>query len=72
MNVTIEEMRAGDWKQVRSIYLEGIATGNATFETSAPAWEKWDGGHLADCRLVVRSDEEMLGWAALNHQKTFR
>ena len=26
----IETMQASDWEQVRAIYLEGIATGNAT------------------------------------------
>ena len=30
---------------------EGIATGNATFETEAPPWEKWDSSHIRDCRL---------------------
>ena len=32
----IEIMRTEDWDRVRAIYLEGIATGNATFETAAP------------------------------------
>ncbi len=39
-------MRPDDWPAVRAIYLEGIATGNATFEQTAPEWEKWDAGHL--------------------------
>ena len=30
------------WPAVREIYREGIATGNATFETELPDWEKWD------------------------------
>lgn len=67
IDFTVEEMRTSDWKQVRSIYLEGIATGNATFEQDAPpAWEKWDAGHLRDCRLAARSDGEIIGWAALS------
>ena len=66
MNWTIEQMRAGDWEQVRSIYLEGIAAGNSTFETEAPSWEKWDEGHLPFARLVMRDEEEVLGWAALS------
>lgn len=63
----IEEMHASDWQQVRAIYLEGIATGDATFETEAPAWEEWDRAHLSSCRLVARSrvDEVVAGWAAL-------
>jgi L-amino acid N-acyltransferase YncA len=63
---TIVEMTADDWPQVRAIYLEGIATGNATFETSAPEWEAWDAGHLASCRLVARGDGKVIGWAALS------
>jgi phosphinothricin acetyltransferase len=46
MEFTIAAMRADDWEQVRAIYLEGIATGQATFQTEAPEWEEWDAGHL--------------------------
>lgn len=66
MNYTIEPMRPDDWEQVRAIYLEGIATGHATFETTAPNWETWDIGHLTDCRLVARDGATLLGWAALS------
>ena len=59
-------MRDGDWGAVRAIYCEGIATGNATFETDAPAWEAWDKGHLRACRLVARADDQVVGWAALS------
>lgn len=61
----IEEMRAGDWPQVRDIYLEGIRTGNATFETLAPEWEEWDRDHLRACRFVARDNDAVYGWAAL-------
>ena len=59
-------MKPGDWEQVRSIYLEGIATGYTTFETDAPSWEKWDAGHLQVARLVARKRDRVLGWAALS------
>jgi phosphinothricin acetyltransferase len=59
-------MTSADWPSVRSIYEEGIATGNATFEREAPAWEAWDAGHLKPCRLVGVIAEEVLGWAALS------
>lgn len=59
-------MEAQDWASVRTIYLEGIASGNATFETSAPEWREWDAKHLISCRLVARLDREILGWAALS------
>lgn len=56
----------GDWPAVREIYLEGIATGHATFETSPPDWETWDAKHLPSCRLLARAGDEVLGWAALS------
>lgn len=65
--LSIEALRPEDWPAVRSIYLEGIATGNATFEQSAPDWEKWDAGHLPALRIVARSESgDVLGWAALS------
>jgi phosphinothricin acetyltransferase len=66
MSRTIDRMKTGDWKQVRSIYLEGIASGNSTFETEAPSWEKWDEAHLQIARLVLRDEDNILGWAALS------
>ena len=64
--LSIEPMRPEDWPAVRAIYLEGIATENATFEQTAPEWEKWDAGHLRAARIVARSGEDVLGWAALS------
>jgi L-amino acid N-acyltransferase YncA len=66
MSFTIDRMNASDWEQVCAIYLEGIATGHATFETQAPAWEQWDARHLPYSRLVARSGETVKGWAALS------
>jgi phosphinothricin acetyltransferase len=68
------------WPAVREIYCEGIATGNATFETEIPDWEKWDSNHSKNCRLVAvepidEAEAEsliplgkltVLGWAALS------
>ena len=59
-------MLPADWLQVRRIYLEGIATGHATFETDAPSWEKWNDAHLAFARLVARAGSDVKGWAALS------
>lgn len=66
MNRSIDQMRPNDWEQVRSIYLEGVRSGNSTFETEAPSWEKWDEGHLPFARLVMRDGDQILGWAALS------
>ena len=38
MDITIETMQANDWERVREIYLEGLATGQASFETEAPSY----------------------------------
>ena len=65
-SLAIEPLAPADWDVVRRIYLEGIATGNATFEQSAPEWDKWDAGHLKACRLVARAEDDVLGWAALS------
>lgn len=59
-----------DWPEVRAIYLEGIATGNATFETAAPAWVAWDAAHFPAPRLVLVSQERVVGWAALSRVST--
>ncbi len=66
MECQIDKMSSDDWVQVRSIYLEGIASGHATFEADAPNWEKWDSDHLPQPRLVARAGERILGWAALS------
>lgn len=62
----IEAMTPADWPAVSSIYAEGIASGNATFETEVPSWEKWDTSHVPSPRLVARDDSGILGWAALS------
>jgi phosphinothricin acetyltransferase len=66
MEYLVELMGPEDWERVRAIYLEGIATGNATFEPGAPDWEKWDSAHLAEPRLVLRVKGPIAGWAALS------
>lgn len=66
MGFVIDRMKAEDWERVRSIYLEGIASGHATFETDAPSWEQWDAGHLRQARLVARAVDNVVGWAALS------
>jgi phosphinothricin acetyltransferase len=65
--VRIDEMRPGDWPDIRRIFEEGIATGVATFETDAPTWEAWDAHHRPECRLVARLDGEVVGWVALSY-----
>ncbi len=61
----VRDLVPDDWPQVAGIYREGIATGDATFETRVPSWDAWGRAHL-DVRLVAERGGEILGWAALS------
>jgi phosphinothricin acetyltransferase len=64
--IVVVPLTANDWDAVRAIYLEGIASGNATFAQTAPGWEEWDAGHLKTCRFAARENDSVVGWAALS------
>jgi phosphinothricin acetyltransferase len=64
--VVIEELRPEQWGDVARIYAEGIATGDATFETEVPSWDDWDGGHLPAHRFVATDAERVVGWVAVS------
>lgn len=66
MSTLVVQMEPRDWDRVREIYLQGIAGGQATFETEAPSWESWDANHLASARLVAKDNGGITGWAALS------
>jgi len=66
MMMRIEPLQPQDWPAVRDIYAQGIATGNATFETQVPEWDVWDANHLPYCRFVAREGDRVIGWAALS------
>ncbi|MEH6309036.1 N-acetyltransferase family protein [Olivibacter sp. CPCC 100613] len=59
-------MNETDWPAVESIYLQGIATGHATFQTEAPSWEDWNRSHLGHSRFLASIDGHIAGWAALS------
>ncbi|HEY9413061.1 MAG TPA: metalloregulator ArsR/SmtB family transcription factor [Jiangellaceae bacterium] len=63
-DVAVRALADTDWDDVRRIYAEGIATGNATFETEvAPARSldaRWIHGH----RWVAVVDDQVAGWAS--------
>lgn len=61
----IRELRAEDWPAVEAIYADGIATGDATFETRTPSWAEFDAGRLRGHRLVAAEDGRVVAWAAL-------
>lgn len=55
MNIRV--LIPSDWPMVKAIYEQGIATGNATFQTEAPSWEEWNKAHLPSCRFVIEIDD---------------
>jgi L-amino acid N-acyltransferase YncA/DNA-binding transcriptional ArsR family regulator len=63
-DVTVRALEPGDWADVRRIYAEGIATGNATFETDVPDRRTLDHSWLPDHRWVAEIDGQVVGWAA--------
>jgi L-amino acid N-acyltransferase YncA len=66
MGLQILAFEPEHWDAVRAIYREGIATGDATFETAPPDWKTWDRDHFPFARLVARADGIVAGWAALS------
>ena len=62
----ISEMNPSDWPEVAKIYGQGIASGNATFNTVIPSWTDWDNGHLKLPRLICKAKDIVVGWAALS------
>jgi len=62
----ITELLARHWEDVLTIYLDGIATKQATFQTEAPSWEEWDKAHLAALRYVAIVNNAIAGWAVLS------
>jgi L-amino acid N-acyltransferase YncA/DNA-binding transcriptional ArsR family regulator len=63
-DVTVRALQPDDWPAVRRIYAEGIATGNATFETDVPDRRTLDHAWLPDHRWVAQLDGQVVGWAA--------
>ncbi|MEU3437004.1 N-acetyltransferase family protein [Streptomyces sp. NPDC006863] len=52
-------------EQVLAIYRAGVDEGNATFETTAPAWEAFDAAKLPEHRFAaVERNGKVLGWVA--------
>jgi L-amino acid N-acyltransferase YncA/DNA-binding transcriptional ArsR family regulator len=65
-DVAVRALDEGDWNDVRRIYAEGIATGNATFETETPTRRALDGRWLPGHRWVAEIDGEVAGWTAIS------
>ena len=63
--IQIVAMMAEHAADVLAIYQVGIDEGQATFETTAPAWEAFDAAKLPEQRHVaLDADGRVLGWVA--------
>ena len=53
--ITVRPMTPEDWPAVSKIYLEGIATEHATFQTDCPPYPAWGASHInhRGCYRVV-------------------
>lgn len=69
-DVTVRGLQARDWTAVRYIYAEGIATGQATFESEVPDQRVLEDGWLPDHRWVAEIDRQVAGWAAAKAAST--
>jgi len=63
-DVGVRALRSEDWAAVRRIYAEGIATGNATFETEVPSRTSLDAKWLPGHRWIAEIDGQVAGWAS--------
>ncbi len=67
MEFKIRAMKKDDWDSVADIYMQGIRTKNASFQTEVPDYEDWDKGHLKVGRYVaVNEQDRVIGWIALS------
>lgn len=64
--ISLRALTDDDWDAVRTIYAEGIATRNATFETEVPSADVLDAKWLRDHRWVACADGPVVGWAAIS------
>jgi L-amino acid N-acyltransferase YncA len=74
MNLAFQPMTAADWPAVARIHAEGIATGQATFESvPAASWEEFSKNKpAAGCIMARTAEGEAAGWAVLSAVSTRR
>lgn len=64
--IRLRTLQQGDWEAVRRIYADGIATGNATFETEVPPADALDSKWLPGQRWVAELNGAVVGWASVS------
>ncbi|WP_228852737.1 GNAT family N-acetyltransferase [Aegicerativicinus sediminis] len=65
-SVFIRPIFKEDWKEIASIYKQGMETGIATFETELPSWKKWKKSHLIDISIAAQFNNKVIGFATLS------
>jgi len=68
--VRLRELTEADWPDVAAIWAEGIATGDATFETEPPSWAAFAATRRPATRFVALHGDVVAGWAALSPVST--
>jgi L-amino acid N-acyltransferase YncA len=69
-DVHVRALREEDWDDVVTIYAEGIATRNATFETRVPTVSQLERKWMSEHRWVAEIDGKLVGWAAITPTST--
>ena len=64
----ITQTSPNHWDSIKRIYIEGIATRNATFESieNVTTYEKWISGKIKDSCMVYKDGDKIRGWATLS------
>lgn len=64
----IRELQETDWSSVKSIYIQGIKTNNATFEcpSNVPDYQEWRRYKIEDACFVLEKEDTIKGWSALS------
>lgn len=64
----IRLLKPSDWTGVKAIYLAGIRTGQATFETEdkVSTFEAWYASKIAESAMVYVKEDSILGWGVLS------
>ncbi len=65
-DVTTRPVADGDMEAVLAIYAEGLATRNATFETTVPTARQMAARWVPGLAWVAEVDGEVVGWAAVS------
>ncbi|MFD8469496.1 GNAT family N-acetyltransferase [Streptomyces cyaneofuscatus] len=65
LSAVVVPLAAEHAEQVLAIYQAGVDEGNATFETTAPAWEAFEAAKLPEHRFAaIEGNGKVLGWVA--------